>query len=145
MNKDGILNGRLVTDEDFLNTGATLETKAQNTSFTVSNIEQPEVAYAKVIAQAGASLHRDEIDNRLVSYVKSLGKEGKVIKAEAEVGGQIEFKNVSALKDTDGDGIPDSWESKHHLNPKKAPDANLVNKDGYTNLEEYLNELVAQK
>ncbi len=145
MDKDGVLNGRLVTDEDFLNTGATLETKTQNSSLSLSSIEQPEVAYKNVLSQAGASLHRDEIDTRLVGYVKSLGKEGKVIKAETEVGGQKEYKSAKALKDTDGDGIPDSWESKHHLNSKDPADANKVNKDGYTNLEEYLNDLVIQK
>jgi len=144
MDKNGVLNGRLVTDEDFIKTGATLETKTQNSSFALSGIEQPEIAYVKVLKQAGASLHRDEIDNRLIGYVKSLGKKGQVIKAEAEVGGQKEFKSRQALKDTDGDGIPDKWETKHHLNPKSPDDANLVSSNGYTYLEEYLNELAIQ-
>jgi pectate lyase len=145
MDKNGVLNGRLVTDEDFLKTGATLEPKTQNSSFAIQGIEQPEVAYKKVLSQAGASIHRDEIDKRLVSYVQSLGKKGLVIKAEAEVGGQKEIKSVKAQKDTDGDGIPDSWETKHHLNPKNPDDANLIKQNGYTNLEEYLNELIPQK
>jgi len=141
MDKNGKLNGRIVTDEDFIKAKATLEPKTQNSSFSLSGIEQPEVAYKNVLAQAGASLHRDAIDKRLVGYVKSLGKTGKVIKSEAEVGGQLELKQATGKKDTDGDGIPDSWESKHHLNPKDPADANLANKDGYTNLEVYLNEL----
>lgn len=143
--KDGVLNGRLVTDEDFLQTGATLETKAQNSSFALSGIEQPEAAYEKILVQAGASLYRDDVDNRLVGYVKSLGKEGQIIKTETEVGGQKEFKSISKEKDTDGDGIPDSWEIKHHLNPTNPKDANSVNQDGYSNLEEYLNDLVGTK
>jgi len=141
MDKNGKLNGRIVTDEDFIKAKATLEPKTQNSSFSLSGIEQPEVAYKNVLAKAGASLYRDDIDKRLVGYVKSLGKTGKVIKSEAEVGGQLELKPATAKKDTDGDGIPDSWESKHHLNPKDPADANLANKDGYTNLEVYLNEL----
>jgi len=141
MDKNGRLNGRIVTDEDFIKAKATLEPKTQNSSFSLSGIEQPEVAYKNVLAKAGASLYRDDIDKRLVGYVKSLGKTGKVIKSEAEVGGQLELKPATAKKDTDGDGIPDSWESKHHLNPKDPADANLANKDGYTNLEVYLNEL----
>jgi len=141
MDKNGKLNGRIVTDEDFIKAKATLEPKTQNSSFSLSGIEQPEVAYKNVLAHAGASLHRDAIDKRLVGYVKSLGKTGKVIKSESEVGGQLELKQGTGKKDTDGDGIPDSWESKHHLNPKDPADANLANKDGYTNLELYLNEL----
>jgi len=145
LDKNGVLNGRLVTDEDFLKIGATLEAKTQNSSFSLSGIEEPEVAYKKVLTQAGSSLHRDDIDKRLIGYVKSLGKKGQVIKSESEVGGQKEFKSNRGLKDSDGDGIPDSWETKHHLNPADAADANLIGKDGYTNLEEYLNELVLQK
>ncbi|MDD4968466.1 MAG: pectate lyase [Paludibacter sp.] len=141
MNKDGALNGRVITDEDFIKTGATLEPKTQNSSFALSGIELPEVAYKNVLAQAGASLKRDDIDSRLVGYVKTLGTNGMVIKAEAEVGGQKEYKPAKAKNDTDGDGIPDSWESKHHLNPKDPADAVLVKQDGFTNLEEYLNEL----
>jgi pectate lyase len=145
MNKNGKLDGRIVTDEDFLKTGATLEPKTQNSSFALTGIELPEVACKKVLAQAGASLHRDDIDKRLVGYVKSLGKTGKVIKAESEVGGQKDMKPATAKKDTDGDGIPDSWESKHQLNPNDPQDANRINPDGYSSLETYLNELAFQK
>ncbi len=41
--------------------------------------------------------------------------------------------------DTDGDGIPDSWESAYGLNPTNAADANLDGDgDGMKNLQEYL-------
>lgn len=44
-------------------------------------------------------------------------------------------------RDTDGDGIPDGWESDHGLNPNSAVDAGLdYNHNGRTNLQEYLNE-----
>ncbi|RZN33547.1 MAG: hypothetical protein EFT35_10505 [Methanophagales archaeon ANME-1-THS] len=43
-------------------------------------------------------------------------------------------------KDTDGDGIPDGWESDHGLNPNAAADAGLdYNHNGRTNQQEYLN------
>lgn len=42
--------------------------------------------------------------------------------------------------DTDGDGMPDTWESANGLNPNDPSDGPLdSDKDGYTNLEEYLN------
>jgi pectate lyase len=49
--------------------------------------------------------------------------------------------NGSAPTDTDNDGIPDSWENTHGLNPNSAADGALKAQNGYTNLENYLNEL----
>jgi hypothetical protein len=48
-----------------------------------------------------------------------------------------------ALRDSDGDGMPDAWEQEHGLNPNDAADgAADRDSDGYTNVEEYLNSLV---
>ncbi len=45
----------------------------------------------------------------------------------------------SALQDADGDGMPDSWETTHLLNPNNATDANLdADADGVTNLAEFV-------
>jgi alpha-glucosidase len=42
--------------------------------------------------------------------------------------------------DTDGDGMPDAWETANGLNPNNAADAGLdPDGDGFTNLQEYLN------
>jgi hypothetical protein len=38
--------------------------------------------------------------------------------------------------------MPDDWEQSHSLNPADAADRNLVSANGYTMLENYLNELV---
>jgi hypothetical protein len=41
--------------------------------------------------------------------------------------------------DTDGDGMPDTWEQAHGLNPNDPTDANRDDDgDGFTNLQEYL-------
>jgi hypothetical protein len=45
--------------------------------------------------------------------------------------------------DSDGDGMPDAWETMHGLNPAVADNNGDFDNDGYTNLEEYLNEIAA--
>jgi pectate lyase len=141
LNKDGILNGRVISDEDFQKQGATLEPKPHNVAMNPKSFEKPEEALKTVIAEAGASLYRDAVDIRLIDCVKSLGKSGKIIKSEVEVGGQPNILSVKGLKDSDGDGIPDSWEIAHKLNPANPADGNTITANGYSNLEIYINEL----
>jgi Concanavalin A-like lectin/glucanases superfamily len=43
--------------------------------------------------------------------------------------------------DTDGDGIPDSWETAHGLDLNNPADGPVIAANGYSNLENYLNEL----
>ena len=45
--------------------------------------------------------------------------------------------------DTDNDGMPDAWETAHGLNPAVADNNGDFDGDGYTNLEEYINEIAA--
>lgn len=42
-----------------------------------------------------------------------------------------------------GDGMPTNWELKHGLDPNARDDTGDFDSDGYTNLEEYLNEIAA--
>jgi len=143
LNKNGVLDGREVTTEDFIRVKATLESKSQNNSMSLLSIQSAADAYQTVMKEAGASLQRDAIDNRLISYVASLGKTGKVIKDEAEVGGQQNYKKIKAFKDSDNDGISDIWEKAHRLNPSNSKDAQVIDANGYSNLEIYLNGLVS--
>ncbi|MBC8053412.1 MAG: pectate lyase [Sphingobacteriaceae bacterium] len=105
---------------------------------------EPQKAYEFVIANSGASLRRDQVDTRLVNTVKSLGKEGKIISSEEEnpEKGPGILKIGKSLNDADKDGMPDVWEKKNKLNPKKADDKDDADKDGFTNIEEYINEIV---
>lgn len=51
--------------------------------------------------------------------------------------------NRPANWDTDGDGMPDTWEIAHGLNPNVANNNGDFDNDLYTDLEEYLNEVAA--
>ncbi|WP_316784780.1 polysaccharide lyase [Pedobacter frigiditerrae] len=123
-------------------------------------------AYTYVLANAGATLpKRDPVDLRIVEQVKT-GKiqhveDGKlpakqnyvkrrladdsykkgIISDIAQVGGYPEYKGTPYI-DTDKDGMPDAWETKNGLNPKDATDAVKISKNGYANIEVYLNSLV---
>ena len=95
-----------------------------------------------VLATVGASLPvRDAVDARLVSHVRT--RAGKLIDSQNEVGGWPVLKSAPLPADTDNDGIPDTWETAHGLNPRDAKDASAIAKSGYSNIEEYLNSLVA--
>jgi hypothetical protein len=124
-------------------------------------------AYQYVLANAGCSLpKRDAVDARIVQDVRT----GKITYAKdaqpaapslyikrrlpadsykqgiivdpAQVGGYPVYKGTP-YADADNDGMPDKWETAHSLNPKNAADAVLDrDKDGYANIEEYLNSAV---
>jgi hypothetical protein len=84
---------------------------------------------------------RDAADARLVGHVRS--RSGKLIDSQAEVGGWPQLKSGPAPVDSDGDGMPDDWEKQRGLNPRDPSDgAGDADKNGYTNIEEYLNGLV---
>lgn len=157
LDKDGVLNGRKVSDTDFVSKkvkpaiivdsnsvkGATL---VKEPTFKSSvKVDEAAVAFQKVMKEAGASINRDAVDTRIIGYLSSIGKEGKIFKTEADAGGQGAMAAGTALKDTDGDGIPDAWEKSHKLDPKKANDAQIIGKNGYSNLETYVNELVSRE
>jgi hypothetical protein len=65
-----------------------------------------------------------------------------IITEVAQVGGYPEYKGQPHA-DADLDGLPDAWEKKNGLNPADPSDASKDrDKDGYSNIEEYLNSLV---
>jgi hypothetical protein len=142
MDKDGTLNGRLVLDTDFVHAKATVVRERQNAAMDAATIETAEAAYLNVLAKAGASLHRDAVDNRIIGYLRSLGKDGKIFKTEADAGGLSKISGGSVLKDTDRDGIPDEWEKANHLDMNNPADGKAyAGSSKYTNLERYLNSI----
>ncbi|WP_370634748.1 polysaccharide lyase family 1 protein [Cesiribacter sp. SM1] len=120
------------------------------TAFPVEPVtDQPAAqAYEQVLSEAGASLVRDAVDSRIIQDVRNgsaaLGKDKDgIIDSQDEAGGWPQLKAGVAPSDKDLDGMPDSWEQKHRLNPDDAADASgYTLDDSYTNIEVYLNELV---
>jgi hypothetical protein len=102
-------------------------------------------AYLAVLSSVGASLpRRDSADARIINEVKS--GTGSIIDSQEEVGSWPEMKSTAPPIDTDEDGMPDSWERRFGLNPRDSSDgAADKDHDGYTNLEEYLNNTDPKK
>jgi hypothetical protein len=78
---------------------------------------------------------RDAVDTRLVANFNN----GDGIFATS--GTYPTINGGSAPADTDNDGMPDFWEIDNGLDINDASDRNIVQADGYTNLEYYLNNL----
>jgi hypothetical protein len=124
-----------------------------------------EQAYKLVVAYAGCSKQRDIIDLRIAEETKNGTATfyGSITADAKEMPGLIDLPDdvkpagaASAwpvlsdggmkpedVRDADGDGIPDVWETAHKLDPDNASDGNAVtlSNDGYTNLEVYINSL----
>ncbi|MBK7097140.1 MAG: polysaccharide lyase [Sphingobacteriales bacterium] len=118
-----------------------------------------------VLTNVGATLpRRDAVDARIVKQAETGKIDNKpicplpetqfqhrrlpidsykigIITDPCQAGGYPEYKGTP-YKDTDNDGIPDDWERKNGLNPKYPSDASKIAKNGYSNIENYLNSLV---
>jgi hypothetical protein len=94
-----------------------------------------------VLAKAGAvAPQRDAVDRRIVNDVRN--GTGSIIDSPDDVGGYPKLTSGTPPVDTDHDGMPDDWELNSGLDPQNASDGNGdFDKDGYTNIEEYLHSL----
>lgn len=87
-----------------------------------------EVPYAATIAWA-----LTDGDGVKTVYVKFKDASGNWMSTPAS-------DTITYMLDTDGDGLPDSWESANNLDTSNPTDAALdSDNDGYSNLEEYYN------
>lgn len=118
-------------------------------------------AYEKVLAYAGCSRSRDKLDSLIVADTRQRkatytgSGEGdlpgiidtpydiKPAHADADWSPWPELKQTRQYNDADGDGMDDDWEISQQLNPQDASDGLLLDENGYTMLEVYLNSLVA--
>ena len=121
------------------------------------SLQSAKDALTNVLTYAGASLKRDAVDKRIAretqngnyTYTGSNGSSNGFIDTQADVGGWPAYgatdEETTLVTDTDGDGIPDWFETKAGLDKNAASDgaAKSLDKHGrYTNLEMYLHYLV---
>lgn len=134
--------GSVPADPWSLVTGVQADSYRQTAPIDVAPLatEAADVAYARVLAGAGASHARDAVDAKVVAGVTS--RNGRIIDSVEQDGGWPMLQSMPAPADGDGDGMPDAWERTNGLNPKKD-DGAAIGRDGWTNLERYLNSLVA--
>jgi pectate lyase len=121
-----------------------------NRSYIVSQPVFPETtpatsaadAYNAVLDNVGATVpRRDSVDTRVINDVRN--GTGRLIDSPADVGGWPVLEAGIAPRDADHDGMSYRWEKDHGLNPNDPSDGPQVAANGYTNVENYLNELAA--
>ncbi len=140
-------NAPEVTADNWKGISGNAELARVNTPFEGWPVEQQpaQAAYESVLAKGGATLpRRDAVDRRVIEMVRTgmPAYQDGIITNPSQVGGypELTFQADQVPVDTDGDGMSDDWERKHELNPADAKDGALdADKDGYTNVEEFLN------
>jgi hypothetical protein len=105
--------------------------------------DTPELAYEKVLDQAGSVLpKRDSHDQRIIREVRS-GRTtfgDGIVSSQSDVGGWPVLNSAPAPVDSDADGMPDTWERSFNPNQDLSwASASDADGDGYTNIEEFLN------
>ena len=127
--------------------------------FLLTTTHSAEDAYERVLDFAGACLNRDSFDALMVSDTRNgtatytgegLSKgfvnsqdDNKPAYADDSWSAWPILNSKDAPKDTDGDGMPDEWELANALDATDPNDGKTIGADGYSNLENYLNSLVA--
>lgn len=127
--------------------------------FILTTTHSASDAYERVLDYAGASLHRDSFDELIISDTrngvatytgKGLSKgfinsqdDNMPANADADWSAWPTLNSSNAPLDSDGDGMPDTYEDFNDLDSSDPSDGVKVAKNGYTNIENYLNSLVA--
>lgn len=108
----------------------------------IAGMTSAEEALLWIEQNVGASLPvRDNIDEYVIDLLKSYGTKGTLdgIGSESELPhkGVANLSGGSKPLDTDGDGMPDEYETANGLNPNDASDATTIAANGYMNIENY--------
>ncbi|CAG9988578.1 unnamed protein product [Clonostachys byssicola] len=142
-NRNGALDGSALCEKDTCYSSIDFQSSPYNYAGP-SKVYTATEAVPVVLNSAGTTFPtRDAVDAALVDQVRSYGTKGALISDEASMGGPGSISGGTSPTDTDGDGIPDAWESANGLNPNDKADGMAVASNGYTNLENYVNSLVS--
>jgi hypothetical protein len=144
----GKYTAKMRVDKPFPMPQITIMSAKDAFNFVLENVgatlPKRDVVDARVIEQVrtGKIVYKEVNTDTLSQFkVRKLPKDSYkqgIVTAVFEVGGYPEYKGTP-YKDSDGDGMPDVWETKHGLNPNDPSDANRdCNGDGYTNIEKYI-------
>jgi hypothetical protein len=71
------------------------------------------------------------------------GTEWRALKNTPQTDRAVDWDTEASIGYGVGDGMPTYWELQHSLDPDARDDAGDFDADGYTNLEEYLNDIAA--
>lgn len=129
------------------------------TAFVVNGAVTPDtadVALQRVLDYGGANWNnRNPIEQRILDSVSTgtggiisdttsgqQATEWATVLSQRPTGGVAPFSHAVNW-DTDQDGMPDYWEEEHGLNPNVANNNGDFDSDGYTDVEEYINEIAA--
>ena len=141
-NMDGVFDPVLVTDYS--------ASDRQSTPYDYPELEKfpGNTLIEKLLPTVGASLpYRDYSDYYMIDEVMSFGKKGELISNEETLiyGAPDTWKLWGGEKrvDTDGDGMPDEWETANGTDPNKN-DAMAIAANGYANIENYINSITVE-
>lgn len=94
----------------------------------------------KVLASVGASKpSRDAVDQRVVQSVRDGTGSSRI--STTGPWPDLASDAPAPPADSDHDGMPDTWEAAHGLDPRDATDGAKTAANGYSHVENYLNEL----
>jgi hypothetical protein len=112
--------------------------RSQRFPFPEVETDDAETAYRRVLGDSGASLVRDSAD---LSVLRSVAKKtGRLIDSQEQAGGWPRLRTANPPADSDGDGMPDAWETAHGLDAGDPADGAALGTNGVSNLETYLDE-----
>lgn len=141
-NMDGVFDPALVTDYS--------ASDRQSTPYDYPELEKfpGNTLIENLLPTVGASLpYRDYSDYYMIDEVMSFGKKGELISNEENlVYGAPDTWTVwggEKRVDTDGDGMPDEWETANGTDPNKN-DAMVKAANGYANIENYINSITVE-
>jgi hypothetical protein len=152
MDKDGVFDGTVFNKTSGSPTAFAGSSVFVNEAFPVATksvLESADLALQRVLDYGGANWqNRNPIDQRIVQSVRN--GTGNVINnlttgVQATEWATLMSQTTAVTRDenwdTDQDGMPNYWEEMHGTEPNVANNNADFDNDGYTDLEEYINEL----